>query len=370
MKLGDTRGIRLEDGSFMAVVAIVTLLFCWLIAPYFGAILWGLVAAILFEPATQRLAVRLGGRRSLAAGLVLLLILALIVMPALLLGTSLVQEASSLYERIRSGQIDIPAMLDQLRHALPVGVRRFIDRQGLSDFDTVRRMFGSGITNGLQDIASRALLLGQGALSFLAALGVMLYLTFFLLRDGRRYGDHIRAALPLRPSLRDKLIEHFVVVVRATMKGTVVVALVQGLLGGIIFWALGIEGALLWGTLMGFFSLLPAVGTGIIWVPVAIYLLASGAWMKGAIMVFCGVFVIGLVDNLLRPILVGRDTRMPDFVVLIATLAGLELVGLNGFIVGPVIAALFIAVWNMAIEQRAPSLAPVATTSAEADPPR
>jgi predicted PurR-regulated permease PerM len=359
--------IRFEDGSFVAVVVIVTLLFGWLIASYFGAILWGLVAAILFEPATQRLAQRLDGHRGLAAALVLLLILALIVMPALLLGSSLVQEAASLYERIRAGQIDIPAMLNHLRDAMPLSVRRFVDRQGLTDFDNVRRIFGSGVASGLQGIASSALVVGQGALSFLAALGVMLYLTFFLLRDGRRYGDLIRTALPLHPATRDRLIDHFLVVVRATMKGTVVVALVQGLLGGIIFWALGIEGALLWGTMMGFFSLLPAIGTGIVWVPVAIYLLVSGAWIKGAIMVFCGMFVIGLVDNLLRPILVGRDTRMPDFVVLIATLSGLEIAGLSGFIIGPVIAALFIAVWNMVIEQRAPALAHVASTTPDAE---
>ncbi len=353
MKDGETRSFRFEDGTFLVVVLIVTLLFGWLISSYFGAILWGLVAAILFEPATQRLAERMGGRKGLAAALVLLMILALIVMPALLLGSSLVQEAATLYDRIRSGQIDIPGMLSQLRNALPSGIRRFIDRQGLSDFESVRRMLGSGVASGLQDIASRALVVGQGALSFLAALGVMLYLTFFLLKDGRRYGNMVRTALPLRSDTRDRLIDHFVVVVRATMKGTVVVAVVQGVLGGVIFWLLGIEGALLWGTLMGFLSLLPAVGTGIIWVPVAIYLLLTGAYVKGAIMIFCGVFIIGLVDNLLRPILVGRDTRMPDFVVLIATLSGLELFGLTGFIVGPVIAALFIAVWNMAIEQRA-----------------
>jgi len=362
-----TRRLRFEDRSFMVVVAIVTLLFAWLISSYFGAILWGLVAAILFEPMAQRLAKRLNGRRGVAAMLMLLMIIALIVLPALFLGSSLVQEAASLYERIRTGQIDIPAMLNHLRDALPFSVRRFIDRQGLTDFDNVRRMLGSGVASGLQNVASSAIVVGQSAISFVAALGVMLYLTFFLLRDGRRYGELVRSALPLRATTRDRLIDHFLVVVRATMKGTVVVALVQGLLGGLIFWALGIEGALLWGTLMGFLSLLPAVGTGIVWVPVAIYLLVSGDWIKGAIMIFCGVFIIGLVDNLLRPILVGRDTRMPDFVVLIATLAGLEMAGLTGFIIGPVIAALFIAVWNMVIEQRAPAMAGIATTTPEED---
>ena len=180
----------------------------------------------------------------------------------------------------------------------------------------------------------------------------MLYLTFFLLRDGRHYGEMIREALPLRPHLRDRLILNFLVVVRATMKGTVVVAVLQGLVGGIIFSLLGIPGSLLWGVLMGFFSLLPAVGTGLVWVPMSIYLLATGQIWQGSVLAFCGMFVIGMIDNLLRPVLVGRDTRLPDFVVLIATLAGLQLFGLNGFIIGPVIAALFISVWNLMREMR------------------
>jgi len=103
---------------------------------------------------------------------------------------------------------------------------------------------------------------------------------------------------------------------------------------------------------MGFFSLVPAVGTGIVWVPVAIYLFITGAMWQAAVLVGCGLFVIGLIDNILRPILVGHDTRMPDFVVLIATLAGIDLFGLNGFIIGPVIAALFIAVWKLVAEVR------------------
>lgn len=339
----------LEDYAFIALVIIVTLAFAWLLAPYFGAILWGIVAAILFEPMTRRLETRLGGRPNLAASLVLLLVLAIFILPTLLLGASLVQEASSLYERIRSGAIDLNAIGQQILSVLPDRLREMVETY-TSDLETVRREFGSGIASGLQDVFGRLLVVGQGALSFIAALGVMLYLTFFLLRDGERYAELVRSAIPLRPNLRDSLLGHFVVVVRATMKGTVVVAVLQGLIGGVIFSLLGIEGALLWGVLMGFFSLLPAVGSGIVWIPVAAYLMATGAYFEGGVMIFAGIFVIGLVDNLLRPILVGRDTRMPDFVVLIATLSGLELFGLNGFIVGPVIAALFLAVWNLVSE--------------------
>ncbi len=345
-------GWKLEDGGFVALVALVTLAFAWLLLPYFGAILWGLVAAIVFAPLTGRLAKRLGGRHGLAATLTLLLILALVIVPAILLGASLVQEAAGLYSQLQSGQIDIAQILARLRASLPPSLEQSLGNAGFMDQDRLRELIGSGLASGLRSVASRTLTVGQGALTALAALGVMLYLTWFLLRDGEVLGGTVKQALPLEPGLRDRLIEKFLTVVRAIMKGTVLVAVIQGLVGGTIFWALGIEGALLWGLLMGFFSLIPAVGTGLIWVPVALYLLVTGSVSEGVILVFCGLFVIGMIDNLLRPILVGKDTKLPDFVVLIATVAGLELFGISGFVVGPIIAALFIAVWQIVTEMR------------------
>lgn len=353
----DRHGLQMEDGGFLAIVLLVTIAFVWLVAPFFGAILWGLVAAIVFAPVNRRMLAALGGRRNLATTATLLLILALVIAPAFLLGISLVQEAAAIYGQLQSGQIDFVATFENLRDALPRWARSMLDSSGLTDLEAARRMLGASVASGLQSIASRALLFGQGALRFLASLGVMLYLTFFLLRDGETLGEKVKAAVPLRPELRDALIAHFIVVVRATMKGTIVVAIVQGILGGLIFWVLGVEGALLWGLLMGFFALVPAVGTGIVWLPVAIYLLLTGSIWEGLALIACGIFIIGLVDNLLRPILVGHDTRMPDFVVLIATLAGLELFGLNGVIVGPMIAALFIAVWKLVAESRGQAVA-------------
>ncbi|MCB2078713.1 MAG: AI-2E family transporter [Novosphingobium sp.] len=348
----DFRRLHFEDGGFLILLLIVTLAFLWLLGPYFGAILWGLVAAILFSPVYRKLVAMLNGHRNIAATLILLLILSMVILPALLLGISVIQEAASIYEQIKLGELDFGEIFDNFRQSVPSWGQGLLDTSGLTDFEALRRMIGNGVASGLESIASRALLFGQGALRFLASLGVMLYLTYFLLRDGQAIGDRVRTALPLRPELRDALIDHFVIVIRATMKGTVVVAILQGLVGGMIFWMLGIEGALLWGLLMGFFSLVPAVGTGIVWVPVAIYLIVTGSYFEGFVLTGCGIFVIGLIDNLLRPVLVGRDTRMPDFVVLIATLAGLDLFGLNGFIVGPMIAALFMAVWNIVAEAR------------------
>lgn len=352
MSLPRPRKFDVEDAGFAALVILITLAFLYLLAPYFGAVLWGVVAAIMFQPLTAKLASRLNGRKNLATSLVLFGLIAVFVVPTILLGFSLVQEASTLYNKITTGQIDLGRILTQVTNALPARLRDFLGEYDLTSFEAIRRQFGSGITSGLQTVAGRLLSVGQGALSFIAALGVMLYLSYFLLRDGERYGDIVKRSMPLHAQTRDSLIQNFLLVVRATMRGTVVVAVVQGTLGGLLFSVLGVEGALIWGVLMGFFSLLPAVGTGIIWVPIAIYLFAIGATAKAAIVVFCGIFIIGMVDNVLRPILVGRDTRLPDFVVLIATLSGLELFGLNGFIVGPVIAALFIAIWNQQREKR------------------
>lgn len=139
----------------------------------------------------------------------------------------------------------------------------------------------------------------------------------------------------------------FATVVRATIKGNVVVAICQGALGGLIFWALGIASATLWGTVMAVLSLLPAVGAGLVWGPVAVYFLATGDVVKGVILGAYGVLVIGLVDNVLRPVLVGKDTRLPDYMVLLSTLGGLTMFGISGFIAGPLIAVLFLVAWDL-----------------------
>ena len=183
----------------------------------------------------------------------------------------------------------------------------------------------------------------------------MLYVLFFLFRDGRQIGRNIRAAMPLSDEYNAQLTARFAAVVRATVKGNIVIAIIQGMIGGVTFWLLGIKGALLWGTLMTFLSLLPAVGSALVWVPAAAYLILTGSAWKGVALVLVGVLVIGLIDNLLRPILVGRDTRLPDYVVLVSTLGGISIFGINGFVIGPLIAALFLASWTLFRDEQAES---------------
>ena len=349
-------GIRAEDGFFLAILIIVSIGFALLIRPFFAAILWAVVAAIVFAPLNEVLVARMNGGRNRAASLTLLLILLLVIVPAIILAIALIQEATLFYGRIQSGEIDFVRIFEQFRASLPGWATALLDRIGLTNLDAVRHMLDSSFRASFRTFAGQALQIGQGAFSFLVALGVMLYLTYFLLRDGERLAQRVSQAAPLHKQTRQALINQFVVVVRATIKGSIVVAIVQGVIGGLVFWALGISGALLWGVLMAFFSLLPAIGTGLIWVPVALYLVASGAFVQAAILTFCGVFIIGMVDNLLRPILVGRDTRIPDYVVLISTLGGIELFGFSGLIVGPIIAALFISVWNIGSQARVSTL--------------
>jgi predicted PurR-regulated permease PerM len=339
--------LRFEDGAFLALVLAVTVAFAMVLQPFFGAILWALILAILFGPLNKKILERIPGRANSAAVLTLLVILLIVIIPAILLSMALIQEFLLVYNQFESGQIDVRVMFEKALAALPRRLSTWLASVGWADFSTVRDSVSAGLSGQVQNLAGRALQFGQGTFNLLLMLGLMLYLTFFLLRDGDALQKRVINAIPLEPHQRDAVVSNFTVVIRATIKGSLVVAIVQGILGGLVFWGLDISGALLWGVVMGAFSLIPAIGTGIIWVPVSLYLFATGAYVEGGILVFCGIFVIGLVDNILRPILVGRDTRMPDYVVLISTLGGLQLFGVSGFVIGPVVAALFIGIWNI-----------------------
>jgi len=232
----------------------------------------------------------------------------------------------------------------------------------------VQRKFNAVLTQGSELIATHTFNFGQDLFTLVISLFITLYLAFFLTRDGASIVRSIRMAIPLPPDHKQELLERFGTVLRATVKGNLVVALVQGMLGGLAFWVLGVNGALLWAVLMAALSLLPAVGAGLVWVPVALYLFAVDQVWQGAALVAWGVLVIGLADNVLRPLLVGKDTGMPDYLVLITTLGGIAAMGINGFVIGPTIAAMFVAVWHIQTTTRPtiPPHKPVVSTPPEA----
>lgn len=337
----------LEQKVFLALLLVVSLAFGWILFPFYGAVFWAIILAIIFAPVQRRLYSRFGHRRNLAALATLTICLLVAVLPVILITGVLVQEGSALYGRIESGEIDIGSFVSTTKDLLPSSVQAQLQRFGFDDWEQMRERLSSGALQGSQYLATKAFSFGQGTFQFVLSFFLMLYLLFFLIRDGRDLVARIRRAVPLSDNQKRRLFSKFTRVVRATVKGNIVVAVTQGALGGIIFAILGIPSAVLWGVLMAFLSLLPAVGAGLIWTPVAIYFLMKGLIMQGVILILYGVLVIGLVDNILRPILVGKDTKMPDYVVLISTLGGLSLFGLNGFVIGPLIAALFISSWGL-----------------------
>jgi predicted PurR-regulated permease PerM len=337
----------LEDNSFLLLIIAVSLAFVWILLPFYGAVLWGTVTAILFAPLHRWLLEAMGQRRNLAAFVTVMIIIAVVILPMTLIGASLTREALGFYEKVQSGELDLLRFFQQVHDVLPAWATSLLDRFGIASLGAVQEKVAAGLMAGSQYIATQALSIGQSTFDFIANLFVMLYLLFFLLRDEDALTKRIRDAIPLHSEQQLAFLLKFTIVIRATVKGDMLVALLQGTLGGLIFWLLGIGAPLLWAVVMAFFSLLPAIGAGLIWLPVAVYLLATGAIWQGVILIAFGTLIIGLVDNFLRPMLVGKDTKMPDYVVLISTLGGIATFGLNGFVIGPVIAAMFIAAWDI-----------------------
>lgn len=345
--------------SFLVLLTLVSLIFIWLLLPFYGAVFWGVVLAIIFAPLQRRLLNAMNGRKTLSALLALLLIILIVIIPVILVAGALVQEMVSLYKMMEGGELNLGNYLDQILRVMPQSVRDFADRLLGGDLNKLREQFSDFAINAGQFLTKQALSIGSNTFQFLVSLGIMLYLLFFLLRDGTTLGRHCRNLIPLSEEQKSHLLRKLTIVIRATIKGNLAVAATQGALGGIIFFILGIQASLFWGVLMAVLSLLPAVGASLIWGPVAIYFFATGALTEGIVLTAFGVFVIGLVDNVMRPLLVGKDTKIPDYIILISTLGGLSLFGLNGFVMGPLIAALFMACWDLfpdALAQRNRSL--------------
>lgn len=338
---------NVQTASFVVLVLLVSTGFLWLTLPFYGAVLWAVILAILFNPLNKRLLARLGGRRNTAAALTLLTCICIVVIPGSLMLASLAREAANLYESIDKGKLDLAMILGQIRGALPSFLIEAFSSFSVATFEDLQSNLSAFLGQTAQLIATQAFAIGQNTVQFVVSLGAMLYLLFFLFRDGVELTASIRKASPLSPAHTDRVLANFADVVRATVQGNVVIAAIQGAIGGVTFWALGIQAALLWAVLMATLSLLPAVGAFLVWGPVAVYLLLSGDWTRGTILIGVGVLAISTIDNLLRPPLVGRGIRLPDYLVLLSTLGGIAVLGMNGFVIGPLVAALFITVWSL-----------------------
>ena len=345
-----------QRAFFFALLFAVTLAFLWLIRGFLQPIFWAVALGIIVYPIHAAIERRLRGRKSVAAIASVLLVVVMVILPLAGIATAVTQEAAGLYQRLNTSGIEIEGLYRRAQENLPQ-VAAALNRLGL-DPARLEAQLSSAAVSASSFIASRALSIGQDTLRITLFFFLMLYLLFFFLRDGTRLLDGLVRALPLGDHRERHLLERFAEVSRATIKGTVVVGVVQGAIGGIAFAMLGIGAPVLWGVVMALLSILPAVGPGIVWLPAAIILIVNDRLLAGIVLIAIGVLVIGLVDNVLRPILVGRDTRMPDYLILLSTLGGLAAFGLAGIIIGPIIAAFFLSIWEMAQTEFVPEPAP------------
>lgn len=360
---------KFRRSFLILLVAAITVAFLVMIRTFLMTILLAALFSAVSYGVFRRLTRVIGGREKLAAIATLVVLLAVVVIPLLVVLGAVANEARRVNETIlpRVQQlINEPSLIDEWLRPLP-GYDRIAPyrAQILTKVGELVGSAGSFLFNALS-ATTRATVL------FIFHFVVMLYTMYFFLVDGPRMVQSMLQHVPLADSDKERMLEKFVSVTRATLKGTVVIGLAQGVLGGLAFWAAGIEGAIFWGTVMTVLSIIPGVGGALVWVPAAILLAATGSILTGILLAaFCGL-VIGSVDNLLRPILVGRDTQMHELLIFFSTLGGLLAFGAMGFILGPILAAIFLTVWEMfasTFHRELEESPPLVILNADAQPP-
>jgi predicted PurR-regulated permease PerM len=334
--------------AFLLILVIaVTALFFAVTWPFLKPLLLGAMLAGLCQPLYNRVARLVGRRGSLAAALTLLILFVLLVGPiSALVGVVVSQALNVSNEAIpwmqqHFGAASVFNAHDWLVQRFPP-VAPYVPEQA----QIVEALGRTAKAAGAVLVVS-ATELTAGTASLLLDLLVMLYAMFFFFRDGPKIIEKIFYYTPLTHEDEALLLERFTSVTRATIKGTVVIGVIQGALAGLGFWVAGIGGAAFWGTLMAVLSVVPGIGAALIWVPAVIYLFITGQSVPGVLLLIWCAAVVGTIDNILRPILVGKDAKMPDLLILIGTLGGLFLFGAIGFIVGPIVCGLFLSVWEI-----------------------
>lgn len=343
----------LQHWSFLLLLVGVSVLFLWVVWPFLGPVMWAALAAIMFQPLYRWCLRTCRGRRNLAATLALFFIFVAVLLPALWIGSLVIGEAIALVNKVRANPIDVDGVFQSAFAMLPDPLQRMATENGWTDMTIMQDRVEGFLGESAGIIASQAVSIGSGALGFFLSFGIGLYVLYFLLRDGKRIGETILHSAPVEREIADRLADRFLGIVRAVIKGSGVVGIVQGTVGGIVLWMAGVPSPLLLGVLMAILALIPAVGTALVWIPAGIWLIIAGELWAGIFVLGAGTVIISSIDNVLRPILVGRDTGIPDWIILVTTLGGISLAGFSGIVIGPLVAGLFLASWSILQEQRA-----------------
>jgi predicted PurR-regulated permease PerM len=325
----------------------ISALFFGMVKGFLSAVLFAAILAGMTTPVYRRVLSWVRGRQALASGITVLLVLLVIIIPATVLIGIVASEAVGVSQQVApwvQEHAGRPDELDRLFARIP-----FADR--LAPYKDHIMSKGAELVGRVGSfLVSRVAAVTRGTAVFFFQLFITLYAMFFFLMDGRAGLDRILYYIPLPSQSEYRMVDRFLSVARATLKGTLFIGLIQGALGGLALAAAGVQGAVFWGTIMAVLSIIPGVGGALVWVPAVIVLFASGRPVAAILVTLWCAGVVGSVDNVLRPRMVGKDTKMSDLMILLGTLGGLTMFGAAGIVIGPIVAALFITVWELYAE--------------------
>ncbi len=355
MEAFHTGGFVTRKQIFSFTFFCILLLLIWqlgvILSPFFYPIMWALILATTFYPLYRKLLTRLNRRPQLSAAIMTVMVMAMAVLPAVYLIFLGINEAAQAYDTVvqwfRAGRLhEMGVAISQL----PVVGRFSQDIFGRLILANSGQLESSVIEGG--KVVSSFLLaqgadLAKNAFLFVTDFLVMVFTLFFLFRDGDRYYKSFYAAIPLESQHKTKLFERLDGTISAVMQGTLLTALAQGVTAGLSYWLLGVRFSIFLGALSAVLSLLPFGGTSLVWIPVSIYLFVTGSILKGCIMIGIGAGLVGLLDNLLQPFLIGNKAQLPMLFLFFASLGGLASFGLLGLFLGPIILAVLLETFRI-----------------------
>lgn len=327
---------------FIAMLAVISITLFGMLKPFLMGVFWAVVMAILFFGWYEKLLEKLGGRDIVASLIMTFFIFLVVVVPLTGVGIAIIDEALSISSQINSGEIDIQLQVDAATNMIPKSAERLFKFKA----ENIPQLIGNELRGSAQTIGNWLVTITSSLLEIIMHFSIMLYVLFFFFKDGRKIIKQIVWVLPFGDEREIMLMKRFQRVTKATVKGSLFIAILQGALGWVLFVIIGVPGAVILGAVMVVSALLP-IGTSLVWGPVGIIYILNGQTVEGVIILIVGNMLIGLIDNILRPRLVGSDTKLPDYIILLSTLGGLSWFGVSGFIIGPVLAALFVTCWQI-----------------------
>ena len=340
--MDETNQDRRDQARWIILLATLAgaLYLCWLmLKPFIGVLLWAGVLTVTFGP-VHRWLVRKTGRQNLSAALSCLLVVLTLGIPASLITWAIVHEITPTMADLQKGVTDL------LSPSSPITGPIIAWLGDHFDLDAVRKQLTAQIGQYGSTLASSAIGIVGSILAILVEALFVVFVMFYLFRDGQQVRIALSNVIPLRHRQTYEIFLRTREVIGASVHGVLVISMIQGALGGIAFYALGLPSAVLWSVAMMFLSLIPLTGAFIVWIPAAIYLAVSGAWIKALLLTLWGVLVIGLVDNFLRPRLVGGRAKLHELFIFFAVLGGLQVFGLIGIVLGPVVLAIALALFD------------------------